>query len=141
LSAGLTGRKVLAPLLGVLVAALLLSAPTVSAASLSLSLKAKLEGNVIAVRVTGTDKASVSITDSFHGRTDAGPKSATVEPGRTARADLPLSQALIKQLAKTPRGQKLTIVVVAKGRNAAGTHVKVSVELAVPGRGKPPKDR
>jgi hypothetical protein len=137
LSAGLTGRKVLAPLLGAVLALLLIVAPGASAGNgLRLSMKAKLEGDAIAVQVTGTDKASVAVSGSFHGRAVAGPKKTSVTPGQVGRATLPLAPALKRQLAKTPRGQKLVVVIEAKGRNAAGVKVTVSVELELPGRKK-----
>jgi hypothetical protein len=149
LSAGLTGKKVLAPMLGAIAVVLLVAAAPGAAAGtarppdqgrtghhLRLSLKAKLEGDAVAVEVTGTDKASVMVSYSLHGRRLAAPKRTTVEPGRIGRASLPISAALKRQLAKTSRNQKLAIVIEATGHTAAGVSVDVSAELALPGRKK-----
>jgi hypothetical protein len=108
-----------------------------SPAALDLGLKAKLEGNVVAVQVTGSDKATVAVSDAFRGRPVAGPKSASVEPGQVGRAYLPLSKSLKEKLAKLPRKQHLNLVIEAKGQSAAGASAKTSIEFALSGRKKP----
>jgi hypothetical protein len=109
------------------------------AATLGLGLKAKLEGNMVAVQVTGSDKATVAVSDLFRGRKVAGPKSANVGPGQPGRVYLPLSELVKEKLAKLPRKRKLTLVIEAKGQSSAGASAATSIELALPGRKKPPR--
>jgi hypothetical protein len=106
------------------------------ATALALSLKAKLEGNVVAVQVTGADRATVAVSDQLRGRKVAGPTSTTIEPGKVGRAYLPLSKALKAQLAALPRKRHLNLVIEASGRSAAGATDSASIELALPGRKK-----
>jgi hypothetical protein len=115
--------------------------PPPGAGSLSLKLKAKLEGNVVAVQLTGNEKATVKVSDVLRGRAVAGPSSVTVEPGQTGRAYLPLNQAVKGQLAKLPRKRHLTLVIEAKGQTAGGATGSASLELAMPGRKKAAKHR
>jgi hypothetical protein len=110
-------------------------------APLGLSLKAKLEGNVVAVQVSGTAKGSASVSDSFRGRPVAGPKTAAVEPGQIGRAYLPLSKAVKQQLASLPRKRHLDLVIEASGQSTGGSTGVDSIEFAVPGRKKPPARR
>jgi hypothetical protein len=107
-----------------------------SAATLSLGLKAKLEGNMVAVQVTGSAAATVAVSDLFRGRKVAGPKNASVGPGQTGRVYLPLSELVKEKLATLPRKRKLTLVIEAKGQSSAGASAATSIELAVPGRKK-----
>jgi hypothetical protein len=111
------------------------------AAALSLSLKAKLEGNVVAVRVTGSDRATASVSDLFRGRTVTGPKSTSVGPGLQGRVYLPLSRSMKEKLAALPRKRHLDLVIEVKGQTAAGASAATSTELALPGRKKAPKHR
>jgi hypothetical protein len=111
------------------------------AAVLRLSLKAKLGGNVVAVQVTGSDRATASVSDLFRGRTVAGPKSASVGPGLEGRVYLPLSKSLKEKLAALPRKRHLNLVIEAKGQSAAGASAATSTELALPGRKKASKHR
>jgi hypothetical protein len=104
---------------------------------LALQLKAKLEGNVVAVQVTGSAAATVAVSDSFRGRAVAGPKTATLAAGQVARAYLPLSAALKQQLAKLPPKRKVNLVIDASGQTAAGGAGTASTELALHGRKKP----
>ena len=111
------------------------------AAALSLSLQGKLEGNVVAVEVTGSDSATASVSGLFRGRTVAGPKSASVGPGLQGRVYLPLSKALKEKLAALPRKRHLNLVIEAKGQSAAGASAATTTELALPGRKRAPKQR
>jgi hypothetical protein len=105
----------------------------------SIGLKPKLEGNVVAVQVTGGTLATVTLHDVFRGRPVAGPTSVGVSPGATARVFLPLSKSLKTQLAALPRKRHLNVVIEASGRTAAGATGAASAELALPGRKKPAK--
>jgi len=109
------------------------------AATLSLSLKAKLEGNVVAVQVTGSDRAAASVSGLFRGRTVTGPQSASVGPGLPGRVYLPLSKSLKERLAALPRKRHLYLVIEAKGQSAAGASAATSTEVALPGRKKTTK--
>jgi hypothetical protein len=111
--------------------------PAVS--TLKLGLKARLEGNVIAVRVTGNENATIAVSDKFRGRVVAGPKRTAVEPGQTGRVYLPLSKSVKEQLAKLPRKRHLNLLIEASGRAASGATGRASLEVAVPGRKKPQK--
>jgi hypothetical protein len=108
---------------------------------LALSLKAKLEGNVVAVQVTGSDRATASVSGLFRGRTVAGPKSASVGPGLQGRVYLPLSKSMKEKLAALPRKRHLNLVIEAKGHSGAGASAATSIELALPGRKKASKHR
>lgn len=105
--------------------------------SFGLTLRAKLEGNVVAVQITGSANGTVSVSDTLRGRPVAGPKDVTIEAGQIARAYLPLSQVLKLQLAKLPRKRSLNLVIEAKGRSASGASGSASTELALAGRKKP----
>jgi hypothetical protein len=113
------------------------TAPAPTPAALSLQLKAKLEGNVVAVQVAGSAAATVAVSDSFRGRSVAGPKSAALTPGQVARAYLPLSAALKRQLQKLPRKRKVNLLIEASGQGAAGGSGAASIELTLHGRKKP----
>jgi hypothetical protein len=111
--------------------------PAVS--TLKLGLRAKLEGNVLAVRVTGNQSATVAVSDKFRGRAVAGPKRTAVEPGQVGRVYLPLSKSVKEQLAKLSRKRHLNLLIEASGRAASGATGRASLEVAIPGRKKPQK--
>lgn len=105
-------------------------APT--AATLKIS-SAKLEGNTVAVKLTASAAAKVSVTGSIRGKSAAAAATVALVPGAIGRAYLTLSKATRRRLANLPRKQHLTLVIEAK---SAGS-VPVSRELALPGRKKP----
>jgi len=99
--------------------------------------KPKLEGNVVAVKLTTSAPAKVTVTGSIRGKRAAGPASKTVTPGETGRLYLQLSKATKQRLAKLPRKRKLKMVVEAKVAGAP----TVSSEISLPGRKKPQPPR
>jgi hypothetical protein len=102
------------------------------AASLKIA-GAKLEGNTVAVKLTSTAQAQVTVSGSVRGKPIAPAAQLAVTPGATGRAYLPLSKAMRERLAKLPRRQHLTLVVEATSSGA----VPASLEVALPGRKKP----
>jgi hypothetical protein len=99
--------------------------------------KPKLEGNVVAVKLTTSAAAKVTVTGSIRGKRAAAPASKMVSPGETGRLYLTLKKSVKRRLANLPRERKLKMVVEAKV-NGPGT---VSAEISLPGRKKPPRAR
>lgn len=109
--------------------------PPAVALKLRLKGKPKLEGNVVAVKLTTSAQARVKATGSIHGRRAAKPASKTVKPGETGRFYLLLTKTVKRRLANLPRKRRLRMVVEAK---ASGSPT-VSAEISLPGRKKPPR--
>jgi hypothetical protein len=102
-------------------------------ATFKLKGKPKLEGNVVAVKLTTSATATLTVTGSIRGKRAAAPATKTVNPGETGRVYLRLSKGTKRRLSNLPRKRKLKMVVEAK---AAGAPT-VSTEIALPGRKKP----
>jgi len=102
-------------------------------ASFKLKGKPKLEGNVVAVKLTTSATAKLTATGSIRGKRAAKPVSKTVNPGETGRLYLALKKSVKQRLANLPRKRKLRMVVEVK---ATGSPT-VSAEISLPGRKKP----
>lgn len=103
------------------------------AATIKLKGKPKLEGNVVAVKLTTSVAAKLTATGSIRGKRAVKPVSKVVKPGETGRLYLSLNKSAKKRLANLPRKRKLRMVVEVK---ATGTPT-VSTEISLPGRKKP----
>jgi hypothetical protein len=99
--------------------------------------KVQLEGNTVAVKLTTTAEAAITVTGSVKGKPAAKADSLTVKPGETGRAYLPLTKATRQKLAKLPRKQHINLVIEVKSAGAK----KVSSELALQGRKKKHRPR
>lgn len=109
-------------------------APPGGGATVKLKGKPKLEGNVVAVKLTTTAAVKVTVTGTIRGKRAASPASKAVSPGETGRVYLSLSKSVKRRLTNLPRKRKLRMVVEAKADGAP----TVSAEIALPGRKKPP---
>jgi hypothetical protein len=107
------------------------STSTTTPAKLAIT-TANLEGNTVAVKLSASAAAQVTVTGSIRGKSAAPAATVAVTPGATGRAYLTLSKATRERLAKLPRKAHLTLVIEAQ---SAGS-VPVSSELALPGRKK-----
>lgn len=105
----------------------------VSSATVKLKGKPKLEGNVVAVKLTTSVATKLTATGSIRGKRAAAPVTKTVKPGETGRLYLALKKSVKQRLANLPRKRKLRMVVEVK---ATGTPT-VSAEINLPGRKKP----
>jgi hypothetical protein len=99
--------------------------------------KPKLEGNVVAVKLTTSASTKVTVIGSIRGKRAASAASKTVSPGETGRFYLQLSKATKRRLANLPRKRKLRMVIEAKVAGAP----TVSTEISLPGRKKPQPSR
>lgn len=104
-----------------------------SAATVTLKGKPKLEGNVVAVKLTTSAATKLTATGSIRGKRAAAPVTKTVSPGETGRLYLSLKKSVKQRLANLPRKRKLRMVIEVK---AAGTPT-LSAEISLPGRKKP----
>lgn len=104
----------------------------VGGATVKLKGKPKLEGNVVAVKLTASTTTELTVIGSIRGKRAAKPVSKTVNPGETGRAYLTLKKSVKQRLANLPRERKLRMVVEVK---AAGSPT-VSAEISLPGRKK-----
>lgn len=111
--------------------------PPPPAATFKLKGKPKLEGNVVAVKLTTSAAAQVTVTGSIRGKRAAKPVSKVVSPGETGRVYLSLKKSVKQRLANLPRKRKLRMVVEGK---ATGSPT-VSAEISLPGRKKPQRAR
>lgn len=102
-------------------------------AAVTLKGKPKLEGNVVAVKLTTTAQTAVTVTGTIRGKQAASPASKTVSPGETGRLYLTLKKSVKQRLAKLPRKRKLKMVIEAKVDGAP----TVSTEISLPGRKRP----
>jgi hypothetical protein len=109
--------------------------PPVGPASATVKLKGKpkLEGNVVAVKLTTSVAAKLTATGSIRGKRAAKPVSKTIKPGETGRLYLSLKKSVKQRLANLPRKRKLRMVVEVKATGAP----TVSAEISLPGRKKP----
>lgn len=112
-----------------------LAPPVVSvvAATVKLKGKPKLEGNVVAIKLTTSVATKLTATGSIRGKRAAKPASKTVSPGETGRLYLSLKKSVKQRLANLPRKRKLRMVVEVKATGAP----TVSTEISLPGRKKP----
>jgi len=101
--------------------------------TITLKGKPKLEGNVVAVKLTTSVATKLTATGSIRGKRATKPVSKLVNPGETGRVYLSLKKSVKQRLAKLPRKRKLRMVVEVK---ATGTPT-VSAEISLPGRKKP----
>jgi hypothetical protein len=104
----------------------------VGGATVKLKGKPKLEGNVVAVKLTTSVATKLTATGSIRGKRAAAPVTKTVSPGETGRLYLSLKKSVKQRLANLPRKRKLRMVVEVK---AAGAPT-VSAEISLPGRKK-----
>jgi len=105
----------------------------VGGATVKLKGKPRLEGNVVAVKLTTSATTKLTVTGSIRGKRAAKPVSKTVQPGETGRVYLQLKKSVSQRLANLPRKRKLRMVVEVK---ATGMPT-ASTEIALPGRKSP----
>jgi hypothetical protein len=99
-------------------------------ATFKLKGRPQLEGNVVAVKLTASARAAITVSGSIRGKRAAKPVTKTISPGETGRVYLQLTKAVKRRLANLPRKRKLRMVVEAKATGSPA----VSAEIALPGR-------
>lgn len=107
--------------------------PVGVSATVKLKGKPRLEGNVVAVKITTSARAELTVTGSIRGKRAAKPVSKTVSPGETGRVYLSLKKSVKQRLANLPRKRKLRMVIEVKAPGSPA----VSAEISLPGRMKP----
>ena len=105
----------------------------VGGATVKLKGKPKLEGNVVAVKLTTSVATELTATGLIRGKRAAAPATKLVSPGETGRLYLSLKKSVRQRLATLPRKRKLRMVVEVK---ATGMPT-ISAEISLPGRKKP----